>query len=71
MNTKANFSHELRYKNPQQKISKLNPVMKKNYTLKLSRVYSRYGRLVQYSKIHQYNVPRQQNKDEKSHDHIN
>ena len=48
----TNNSHEHRYKNPQQNISKLNPTMyKKNYRPQSSGIYSRYASPVQHSKM--------------------
>lgn len=48
------ISQELRFKNPQESISKWNPIMnKQNYTPLPSGISSRYARLAQHLKINQ------------------
>ena len=52
--------HKCKNKNPQQNISKSNPTMyKKNYIAWASRIYSRFVRLIQHSKINPFNPSHQ------------
>ena len=55
MKLQASISDEYRYKNPQQNISKLNPIKcKKDHSPRWGGIYYREARIVQYLQINQY-----------------
>ena len=68
----VNIFHKHRCKNSQQNTGKSNPRMfENNYTLQSSVIYSMYASQVQHLKINSCNLSQQQDREEKSHYHIN
>ena len=68
----TNIFHKHRCKNSQQNTGKSNPRMfETNYTLQSSGIYSMHASQVQHLKINSCNLSQQQDREEKSHYHMN